>query len=185
MGNVTPDKKLWVSVVVGVLGILLLVALIEYDPDCLHKDPPVDKNLLLNKGGLLVASFLCTLFSELPRGSLPWLLGTISFLWATRQSSKEKTRKLVTIFAAIVSISVLANVRHYSLNPDDRAKAFDPDTFRHGAGGSIGAIVYSGLPWDPKRGWFADESKTNGWKKTSSDDNGFFWSGWAHWVRAY
>ena len=175
--NVTPDKKLWVAVVVGVLGILLLVALLEYDPDCLHKDPPVDKTLLLNKGGLWVADFLYAVFG-IAAWLLPWLLGTISFLWATRQSSKEKTRKLVTIFAAIVSISVLANVRHYSLDPGDRAKAFDPDTFRHGAGGSIGAIVYSGLPWDPKRGWIY-ESKTNGWKKTPSDNNGFFldWMG--------
>ena len=177
MENVTPDKKLWVAVVVGVLGILLLVALLEYDPDCLHKDPPVDKTLLLNKGGLWVADFLYAVFG-IAAWLLPWLLGTISFLWATRQSSKEKTRKLVTIFAAIVSISVLANVRHYSLDPGDRAKAFDPDTFRHGAGGSIGAIVYSGLPWDPKRGWIY-ESKTNGWKKTPSDNNGFFldWMG--------
>lgn len=163
--------------VVGVLAILLLVALIEYDPDCLHKDPPVDKTLLLNKGGLWVADFLYAVFG-IAAWLLPWLLGTVSFLWATRQSSKEKTRKLVTIFAAIVSISVLANVRHYSLDPGDRAKAFAPDTFRHGAGGSIGAIVYSGLPWDPKRGWIY-ESKTNGWKKTPSDDNGFFldWMG--------
>ena len=176
LGSVTPDKKLWLSVVVGVLGILLLVALIEYDPDCLHKNPPVDKNLLLNKGGLLVASFLFGFFG-ISAWLLPWLFGTISFLWATRQPSKEKIRKLVTIFAAIVSISVLANVRHYSLNPDDRMSAFDPDKFRHGAGGSIGAIVYSGLPWDPKRGWFADETKT--WSETSSDDNGFFreWMG--------
>ena len=175
--NLTPDKKLWVAVVVGVLAILLLVALIEYDPDCLHKDPPVDKTLLLNKGGLWVADFLYAVFG-IAAWLLPWLLGTVSFLWATRQSSKEKTRKLVTIFAAIVSISVLANVRHYSLDPGDRAKAFAPDTFRHGAGGSIGAIVYSGLPWDPKRGWIY-ESKTNGWKKTPSDDNGFFldWMG--------
>ena len=163
--------------VVGVLAILLLVALIEYDPDCLHKDPPVDKTLLLNKGGLWVADFLYAVFG-IAAWLLPWLLGTVSFLWATRQSAKEKTRKLVTIFAAIVSISVLANVRHYSLDPGDRAKAFAPDTFRHGAGGSIGAIVYSGLPWDPKRGWIY-ESKTNGWKKTPSDDNGFFldWMG--------
>ena len=163
--------------VVGVLAILLLVALIEYDPDCLHKDPPVDKTLLLNKGGLWVADFLYAVFG-IAAWLLPWLLGTVSFLWATRQSSKEKTRKLVTIFAAIVSISVLANARHYSLDPGDRAKAFAPDTFRHGAGGSIGAIVYSGLPWDPKRGWIY-ESKTNGWKKTPSDDNGFFldWMG--------
>ncbi len=175
--NVTPDRKLWVSVVFGVLGILLLVALIEYDPHCLHKDPPVDKTLLLNKGGLWVADFLYAVFG-IAAWLLPWLFGTISFLWATRQSSKEKTRKLVTIFAAIVSISVLANVRHYSLDPDARAKNFGPDTFRHGAGGSIGAIVYSGLPWDPKRGWI-DEGKTNGWKKTPSDDNGFFldWMG--------
>ena len=37
LGNVTPDKKLWLAIVCALLGLLLLVALIEYDPDCLHK----------------------------------------------------------------------------------------------------------------------------------------------------
>lgn len=176
LGNVSPGKKPWLAIVCGVLGILLFVALVEYDPDCLHKDPPADKTLLLNKGGLLVADFLYAIFG-IAAWLLPWLLGTSSFLWATRPSSKEKIRKLATIFVIIVSISVLANVRHYALNPDDREGSFDPYMYRHGAGGSIGAIVYSGLPWDAKRGWSA--SKTNEWKETSSDDNGFFreWMG--------
>jgi len=171
LGNVTPDKKLWLAFAFAVLGILLLVALFEYDPKCLHAKPPVDKNLLLSKGGLWVADFLYAVFG-ISAWLLPWLFGTISFLWATRQPSREKLRKIITIFATIVSISVLANVRHYSLHPDDRVEAFDPSSYRHGAGGSIGAIVYSGLPWDGQRGWSLHAN--NDWKETTSDANGFF-----------
>jgi S-DNA-T family DNA segregation ATPase FtsK/SpoIIIE len=178
LGNVTPDKKLWLAIVCALLGLLLLVALIEYDPDCLHRDPPVDKTLLLNKGGLWVADFLFAIFG-IAAWLLPWLLGTISFLFATRPSSQEKIRKVVTIFAIIVSISVLASVRHYDLNPEQRDDAFDPNMYRHGAGGSIGAFFYSGMPWDQNRGWVQGLSEDQNWKETPSDDNGFFreWMG--------
>ena len=178
LGNVTPDKKLWLAIVCALLGLLLLVALIEYDPDCLHKDPPVDKTLLLNKGGLWVADFLFAFFG-IAAWLLPWLLGTISFLFATRPSSQEKIRKVATIFATIVSISVLANVRHYALNPEQREVAFNPNMYRHGAGGSIGAFFYSGMPWDQARGWVRGGAEDQNWKETASDDNGFFreWMG--------
>jgi len=78
---------------------------------------------------------------------LPWLLGTVSFLWSTRPPTREKIRKIATIAVTIVSIAVLANVRHYALNPEDRQTDFPPDLYEHGAGGSIGAILYSGMPW--------------------------------------
>ena len=118
------------------------------------------------------------LFLELPRGSCHGFWG--QFLFFGRQDNHRRKKRVNWLRSLPLSFPSRSwpTSRHYSLDPGDRAKAFAPDTFRHGAGGSIGAIVYSGLPWDPKRGWIY-ESKTNGWKKTPSDDNGFFldWMG--------
>jgi DNA segregation ATPase FtsK/SpoIIIE, S-DNA-T family len=146
LGNVSPGKKPWVAFGSGLLGILLLVSLIDYNPSNFHSSPPAGSSPLLGQMGVNVARFLYGILG-IAAWLLPWLFGTISFLWSTRPPTREKIRKIATIAVAIVSIAVLANVRHYALNPEDRQTDFPPDLYEHGAGGSIGAILYSGMPW--------------------------------------
>ena len=142
----SPGKKPWVAFGSGLLGILLLVSLIDYNPSNFHSSPPAGSSPLLGQMGVNVARFLYGILG-IAAWLLPWLFGTISFLWSTRPPTREKIRKIATIAVAIVSIAVLANVRHYALNPEDRQTDFPPDLYEHGAGGSIGAILYSGMPW--------------------------------------
>lgn len=145
LGNLTPGKKPWLAIVSGAMGVLLLIALIDYNPSNYHSVPPGGASPLLGKIGVVLARYLYGLFG-LSAWLLPWMLATISFLAATKSATKEKVRKILTIAVSIVSISVLANIRDHSLIVADESTIFPPDSYEHGAGGSIGAILYSGLP---------------------------------------
>ena len=145
LGNLTPGKKPWLAIVSGIMGVLLLISLIDYNPSNYHSVPPSGSSPLLGKIGVVLARYLYGLFG-LSAWLLPWMLATISFLAATKSARKEKVRKLSTIAVAIVSIGVLANIRDHSLISAGEQTIFPSNAYEHGAGGSIGAILYSGLP---------------------------------------
>ena len=117
------------------------------------------------------------LFLELPRGSCHGFWGQFLFL-GDKTIIKGKTRKLVTIFAAIVSISVLANARHYPWIRVTGRRLLPlilSDTEQAVRSGQSFIRVCRGT----QREVDLRKQKTNGWKKTPSDDNGFFldWMG--------
>ena len=145
LGNVTPGKNPWVAVVSGIMSFLLLISLIDYNPSNYHSVPPTGSSPLLGEIGVGLARSLFALFG-LSAWLLPWMFATISFLAATKSVTKEKMRKISTIAFAIVSISVLANIRDHSLIMDGKPTIFPSNSYEHGAGGSIGALLYSGLP---------------------------------------
>jgi S-DNA-T family DNA segregation ATPase FtsK/SpoIIIE len=145
LGNLTPGKKPWLAIVSGIMGVLLLISLIDYNPSNYHSVPPSGSSPLLGKIGVVLARYLYGLFG-LSAWLLPWMLATISFLAATKSATKEKIRKISTIAVAIVSIGVLANIRDHSLILDGEQTIFPLNAYEHGAGGSIGALLYSGLP---------------------------------------
>ena len=145
LGNLTPSKKPWLAIVSGIVGVLLLISLIDYNPSNYHSVPPSGSSPLLGKIGVVLARYLFGLFG-LSAWLLPWMLATISFLAATKSATKEKVRKISTIAVAIVTIGVLANIRDHSLISDGEQTIFPSNAYEHGAGGSIGAILYSGLP---------------------------------------
>ena len=145
LGNVTPGKKPWLAVVSGIMSFLLLISLIDYNPSNYHSVPPTGSSPLLGEIGVGLARSLFGLFG-LSAWLLPWMFATISFLAATKSVTKEKIRKISTIALAILSISVLANIRDHSLILDGEQTIFPSNSYEHGAGGSIGAILYSGLP---------------------------------------
>jgi DNA segregation ATPase FtsK/SpoIIIE, S-DNA-T family len=145
LGNLTPGKKPWLAIVSGIVGVLLLISLIDYNPANYHSVPPSGSSPLLGKIGVVLARYLFGIFG-LSAWLLPWMLATISFLAATKSATKEKVRKISTIAVAIVTIGVLANIRDHSLISDGEQTIFPSNAYEHGAGGSIGAILYSGLP---------------------------------------
>ena len=145
LGNVTPGKKPWLAIVSGILCVFLFISLIDYDSSNYHSAPPAGSSPLLGMLGVNLARDLYGLFG-LSAWLLPWMLATISFLASTKSTTKEKARKISTIIVAIVSISVLANIRDHSLISGGDQTIFPPNAYEHGAGGSIGAILYSGLP---------------------------------------
>ena len=55
--------------------------------------------------------------------------------------------KISTILLCIASLCVMANIRDHGLLKNEKDTLFDLNHFEHGAGGSLGAFFYSGLPF--------------------------------------
>jgi S-DNA-T family DNA segregation ATPase FtsK/SpoIIIE len=141
--KVTPDKQFVRSCIYGIIAILTLISLYDYDPKSFHSSPPSDTSPLLGQFGLQVArNILASL--GISAWLLPWLFGTLSFLSYKKTQSKEKSAKLATILLSILSISTLANIRDTQNREVEMESLFDPNVYEHGAGGSLGAIIYSG-----------------------------------------
>lgn len=141
--KVTPDKQVLRSCIYGIIATLILISLYDYDPKSFHSSPPSDTSPLLGQFGLQVArNILASL--GISAWLLPWLFGTLSFLSYKKTHAKEKSAKLATVVLSILSISTLANIRDTQSREGEMKSLFDPNIYEHGAGGSLGAIIYSG-----------------------------------------
>ena len=60
-------------------------------------------------------------------------------------SNREKFIKLTSIFAVILCVSILSNLRDDHFRMQENEPLLNPNKFEHGAGGSIGAFLYSGV----------------------------------------
>ena len=124
---------------------LVFLTLLDYEPEYFHSSPQDGNSPLLGKLGSILARIFFSLFG-LSAWLIPWLLGAISFaLWQSLPRG-EILRRILTILGCIISLSVLANIRDYSLSNSEQT-FLDLNQFEHGAGGSLGAFFYSGLPF--------------------------------------
>jgi len=124
-----------------------LIALINYDPSSYHVHPPADSTPLLGQLGIFVARHLFGLLG-LSAWMLPWFLGNVSYLSLKKTKRRLKLLKLSTIFVSLICVSILANLRDTQFRIESNVSLLDSNRFEHGAGGSIGAFFYSGLPVD-------------------------------------
>ena len=60
---------------------------------------------------------------------------------------KGKDHENLNDFLCIASLCVMANIRDHGLLKNENDTLFDLNHFEHGAGGSLGAFFYSGLPF--------------------------------------
>ena len=141
----TPDKQILLSILNAIVSLIILVALVTYEPGTYHASPSVGSTPLLGQFGIFTARTLLGIFG-LSAWLLPWFFGTCTFLLSRKILSKERLTKLATIFLSILSISVLANIRDAQLLENGQDVLLNSNVYEHGAGGSIGAILYSGMP---------------------------------------
>ena len=141
----TPDKQVLLSILNAIASFIILVALVTYEPGTYHASPSVGSSPLLGQFGIFTARTLFGIFG-LSAWLLPWFFGTFSFLLSRKILSKERFTKLTTIFLSILSISVLANIRDAQLRENGQDALLNSNIYEHGAGGSMGAILYSGMP---------------------------------------
>ncbi len=141
----SPEKKVLLSFVFGILAILIFVSLCDYDPDSFHSSPRGEITPLLGYFGVYVARYILSVFG-ISAWLLPWILGTLSYLSYIKTHSKEKLIKLSTLGVCMLCICILANIRDIQLLESGENTLLDETEYEHGAGGSLGAIVYSGLP---------------------------------------
>ena len=147
ISKISPKKRGLLGLLSGALAILVFIAIINYDPSSFHVYPPPDSTPLLGQLGIFIARHLIGLFG-LSAWILPWLLGTISYLSFKKTSTRLKIIKIITIFSTLICVSILANLRDSQFRIKSNESLFDSNRFEHGAGGSVGAFFYSGLPID-------------------------------------
>jgi len=159
ISKISPKKRGLLGLLSGALALLVFIAIINYDPSSFHVYPPTDSTPLLGQLGIFIARHLIGLFG-LSAWILPWLLGTISYLSFKKTSTRLKFIKLITIFTSLICVSILANIRDSQFRIESNESLFDSNRFEHGAGGSVGAFFYSGLPIDS-----LDEERSGGFFK--------------------
>ena len=126
-------------------GIISLIALADYNPDDLHHSPMVNDSPVLGKTGLLLLDVLM--------GGLVYPLGYYLGSLSTypciiiKTSTRIRIIQVLSSLGCILFISILANVRDFSSLLFDNSSIFESSVFEHGAGGSLGAIFYSGMPF--------------------------------------
>ena len=141
----SPQKQLLQSFTYAILAILTFTSLCDYNPDSYHSSPGAETTLLLGQFGVIVARYILSIFG-ISAWLLPWVFGILSYLSYNKTHKKEKFIKFSTLIASMLCICILANIRDIQIREGGGSSLFDPTKYEHGAGGSIGAIFYSGLP---------------------------------------
>jgi S-DNA-T family DNA segregation ATPase FtsK/SpoIIIE len=128
------------------VAIFCLLALLDYNPESLHLSPNTDDSPVLGKAGVFTAR---TLMGWLGISSwfVPWFFFNLSICFYKKTNRNTKIIQNTSVFLCIFSISILANVRDFSLLMSEKESIFNPNVYEHGAGGSVGALLYSGLPF--------------------------------------
>ncbi|MFP6887566.1 MAG: DNA translocase FtsK, partial [Opitutales bacterium] len=139
VGKIAPPRRPWVAAGFGFVGMLCLVALMDYEPGNIHESPPAGDAHLLGALGELVARHLFGILG-IVAWLLPWLFCTAAFLVATETSTGEKLRKLITLCVIILSLSTLASLLDAGTNSQINRQLYE-----HGRGGSLGELLYSSL----------------------------------------
>ncbi len=144
VGKITPVRRPWLAAGLAVAALVCLVSLLDYDGQG-HADPSVgEPHLLGGVGEFLSDQMLASL--GLGAWLLPWAFGCASFLTFAESTKSMRIRKLTTIGLVIISISTLANLRDAGFRAEGGEPLLDKDLYRHGAGGSLGGVLYSGVP---------------------------------------
>ena len=146
MGELSPVRRTGFGILCVILSIFTFVALIDYNPSNYHTFPPDGDSPLLGQFGIILGRYAFAVLG-LSAWLLPWFLGVCGWLCIFPSSKDQKLRKLIPFPFIILSICLLANLRDYQVIGQNHHSLFNQQTFEHGAGGSLGAWLYSGLPF--------------------------------------
>ena len=141
----SPEKQVLQSFVYGIFAILIFTSLCDYNPASYHSSPRGETSPLLGQFGIYLARYILSVFG-FSAWLLPWVFGVLSYLSYHKTHNKEKFIKFLTLLFSMICICILANIRDIQVFADGGNSLFDPTEYEHGAGGSVGAIFYSGLP---------------------------------------
>ena len=156
------SRNRWAGVFFVVIGMLLFLSLLDYSPDLLHISTESNEIPFLGKAGLLVARVVLG-WLGIAAWLIPWVFINLGISNFKKKNIRFKCFQSVAIIICCFSIAFLANLKdHHSLSSSD-ATMFDSNFYEHGAGGSVGAYFYSGLPFShsadrdfPNRGILRD-----------------------------
>ena len=146
LNPVSPGQQRIVAIFLSLSGLFSLIALVDYNPEYLHSSPTLNDSPVLGKIGLFLARSFYGWFG-ISSWLLPWFFINLSIHYFRKTPSRQRILQVFSSLGCIVSICVLANVRDFSSLLSSNSSLFEHGLFEHGAGGSLGAIFYSGMPF--------------------------------------
>jgi S-DNA-T family DNA segregation ATPase FtsK/SpoIIIE len=129
----------------ALIGTLIFISLLDYDPSNYNQYPPQGNPPLLGKFGIEIGRGTFALFG-LSAWLLPWFFGVAAWLFLTPNTKTIRYQKLLPLPLILLSVSVMSNLRDYHSIQVNGTPFLDQFIFEHGAGGSLGAWLYSGMP---------------------------------------
>ena len=78
---------------------------------------------------------------------LPWFFLNLSIASFKQTTSSVKLTQFLSTLSCILFVSIIGNVTDHSNLASNNDPAFENDFYEHGAGGSLGAFLYSGMPF--------------------------------------
>ena len=107
--------------------------------------PPSGDSPLMGQVGIVLARYAFALLG-LSAWLLPWFLGVCSWMCLSPTTKKDKINKLIPFPFLALSICLLANIKDYTALESGNQLILDQLNFEHGAGGTMGAWLFSGMP---------------------------------------
>ena len=96
--------------------------------------------------GIIIGRYAFAYFG-LSSWLLPWFFGVCAWLFIVPSRKDQKIQKLVPLPFIIVSVSLMANLCDYDSIKENNLPLLEQSCFEHGAGGSLGSWLYSGMPF--------------------------------------
>ena len=146
LNAVTPKRSIVLAIVLAVVAAFSLIALVDYDPLFVHQSPQISDSPVLGKTGVFIGRCFNGWFG-LSSWLLPWFFLNLSIASFKQTTSSVKLTQFLSTLSCILFVSILGNVTDHSNLASNNASAFENDFYEHGAGGSLGAFLYSGMPF--------------------------------------
>ena len=142
----TPKRSIFLAIFLAVVAAFSLIALVDYDPQFVHQSPQISDSPVLGKTGVFIGRCFNGWFG-LSSWLLPWFFLNLSIASFKQTTSSVKLTQLLSTLSCILFVSILGNVTDHSNLASNNDSAFENDFYEHGAGGSLGAFLYSGMPF--------------------------------------
>ena len=145
LAQLSPVKRVGWGLCFALLSLFMLISLIDYDPTNYHSYPPEGDAPLLGKAGIEIGRFTFALLG-LSAWFLPWFFGVLAWLLLTPTDKATRYQKLIPLPFILIAVSIMANLRDFQSIQTNGFPFLNQLAFEHGAGGSLGAWLYSGMP---------------------------------------
>ena len=142
----TPKRSIVLAIFLAVVAVFSLIALVDYDPQFVHQSPQISDSPVLGKTGVFIGRCFNGWFG-LSSWLLPWFFLNLSIASFKQTTSSVKLTQFLSTLSCILFVSILGNVTDHSNLASNNDSVFENDFYEHGAGGSLGAFLYSGMPF--------------------------------------
>lgn len=163
LNSLSPYRNKLFAIILFLFGIISFIALADYDQEDFHSSPTMSDSPVLGKTGLFIARSFNGWFG-VSSWFLPWLFINLSICYYKKTETRVRVTQAISTFGCLIFFCILANVRDCFSLTSNQSSIFEPGLYEHGAGGSLGAVLYSGMPFtESAKSTFTDHGLLRVW----------------------